>query len=178
MHFCKWNIPQEIYPFPNQVAPLQLSFSIQGVLLRIKIMLEVLDLMPMGKVMVLCYLYFQEYMTQGPPRIWKLHCKWNHRQSFPNWRCPNIRLLANLGYNLPHIIMHALNNITNTDVFEMKSVTSTTNTHTHNSDWPTFKKFGTRLDRITTLLTFFRKHNMCQHCNKWWLHLYIQHCCC
>ncbi len=34
------------------------------------------------------------------------------------------------------------------------------------------------MDRTRTLPMYLRKHIICQHCKRWWLHLYIQHSCC
>ena len=64
-------------------------------------------------------------------------------------------ICTNLTYDFPHLIMYALNNITNTGVFEMNYVTHDFyhQQHTHNTDWPMFKTLGHHLDRTRTLPT-------------------------
>lgn len=50
-------------------------------------------------------------------------------------------LCANLGYDLPRLIMYALNNITNTGAFREELRDFYRQHNTHEIDWPTFKKF-------------------------------------
>ncbi len=89
-----------------------------------------------------------------------------------------ISFCTNLGNNLPCVIIYALNNITNTGVFWDEQKTSITNT----TPIPWLDHIliilGNYLERTRSLLALLRKHNICQHCNKWLFCLYIQHTCC
>ncbi len=73
-------------------------------------------------------------------------------------------LYANFGYDLPHLIIYALNNITNTIFYAMNSICFYCQHSTHNIIGPRLKMLGKCLERMIISETLFEKCNICQYC--------------
>ncbi len=96
-----------------------------------------------------------------------------------NQGSPILCLLHQFGYDLPRLIMYALNNITKTIIFWNEFYDFYRQHKTCKHWWamgPHFKNFGPLLGQ-SKLPEFFGKRNICQLSHRWWLHFHLQHSC-